>query len=69
MTQRASALVILVVGVLLALVPLFADVLGVGADPGFGWKQAAGLVVGVALVVAGLWRVRSLSRRGPSPGA
>ena len=58
MTQRGWALVILVVGVLLALVSLFADVLGVGADPRFGWKQTAGLVIGVALVAIGLWRRR-----------
>ena len=58
MTRRGWNLVIVVVGVLLALVSLFADALGVGADPGFGWKQAAGLVVGVALVGIGLWRRR-----------
>ena len=58
MTQRRSALVILVVGVLLALVSLFADALGVGGEPGFGWKQAAGLVVGLMLVAIsfGRWR-------------
>jgi hypothetical protein len=63
MTQRRWALVILVVGVLLALVSLFADPLGIGGEPGFGYKQTAGLVVGVALVAAGCWRMRSLSRR------
>ena len=55
MTQRGLALVILVVGVLLALVSLFADPLGVGGEPGFGYKQTAGLVVGVALAALGLW--------------
>ena len=58
MTQRQSALLILVVGVLLALVSIFADALGVGGQPGFGWKQTGGLVVGVALVGLGLWRRR-----------
>jgi hypothetical protein len=56
MTQRGSALVILVVGVLLALVSLFADALGIGGEPGFGYKQAAGLAVGVMLMALGLWR-------------
>jgi hypothetical protein len=55
MAKRGSALVILVVGVLLALVSLFADALGVGGQPGFGWKQTVGLAVGVALVALGLW--------------
>ena len=58
MTQRGSALIVLVLGVLLALVSLFADALGVGGQPGFGWKQTVGLIVGLALVTFGLWRRR-----------
>ena len=58
MTRRGSALVILVIGVLLSLVSIFADTLGVGGEPGFGYKQTAGLVVGVALVALGLWSRR-----------
>jgi hypothetical protein len=58
MAQRGSALIVLVVGVLLALVSLFADALGVGGQPGFGWKQTVGLVIGLALVAYGLWRRR-----------
>ena len=57
MTQR-SGLVVLVVGVLLALVSLFADPLRIGGQPGFGWKQTIGLVIGLALVAFGLWRRR-----------
>ena len=45
----------LVVGVLLAFVSLFADSLGVGRMPGFGYKQILGLLVGAALVVLGVW--------------
>jgi hypothetical protein len=44
--------------VLLALVSIFADALGVGGEPGFGYKQGAGLVVGVALAVIGFRRRR-----------
>jgi MYXO-CTERM domain-containing protein len=58
MTQGGSAVLILVLGVLLALVSIFADALGVGGQPGFGWKQTIGLVVGLALVGFGLWRRR-----------
>ena len=58
MMPRGSALVMVVVGVLLALVSVFADALGVGGEPGFGYKQAAGLVVGVALAVVGFRRRR-----------
>lgn len=44
-------------GAVLILVAVFADSLGLGREPGFGWKQGALLVVGLALVVGGvLWR-------------
>jgi len=48
----------LAAGLLLALVSLFADRLGVGSTPGFGYRQTLGLLVGVALVVLGVWRRR-----------
>lgn len=44
-------------GAVLILVAVFADSLGLGREPGFGWKQGILLVVGLALVVGGvLWR-------------
>ena len=58
MAQRRWPLIILVLGILLALVSLFADPLGVGGTPGFGWKQTLGLAVGVALAALGVWRRR-----------
>ena len=58
MAQAGSALVIVVLGAWLALLSIFADALGVGGEPGFGWKQTIGLVVGLGLVVFGLWRRR-----------
>ena len=43
-------------GAVLILVALFADSLGLGREPRFGWKQGVILVVGLALVVGGfLW--------------
>ena len=45
-------------GVLVVLVSALADVIGIG-QPGFGYKQGAGLLVGIALILAGvLWRPR-----------
>jgi hypothetical protein len=44
-------------GVLVILVSVFADVLGLGYEPRFGWKQVIGLVVGLVLVGVGFtWR-------------
>lgn len=58
MVQRGWPRLILVLGILLALVSLLADFLGLGAKPGFGWKQTLGLAVGLALVALGVWRRR-----------
>jgi len=51
------AMVVLVVGVLLVLLALLADIIGVGRVPGFGWKQMLTLLVGLALIGAG-WFLR-----------
>jgi hypothetical protein len=48
----------LAVGILLALISLFADGIGLGSTPGFGWKQTLGLAIGVVVIVAALWRMR-----------
>ena len=55
---RAGSWVILVLGILLALVSVFADPLGVGGEPGFGWKQQTGLAVGLALTALAAWQLR-----------
>ena len=65
--MRVFGVVLIVLGIALAVVSGFADPLGIGADTSppdvgvedeptsqaFGWKQAVGLGVGVALIVAG----------------
>lgn len=43
-------------GVLIMLVAVLADVISLGREPGFGWKQGIGLAIGLGLVVGGaLW--------------
>ena len=53
-SRRTWSWLVLVVGIVLALVSIFADPLGLGAKPGFGWKQTLGLAVGLALVALSL---------------
>ena len=46
---------VLALGVFVALVSVLADVVGIGGEPGFGYKQGAGFLVGIALIIAGAW--------------
>ena len=46
---------VLGLGVLVALVSVLADALGIGGQPGFGYKQGVGFLVGIALIIAGVW--------------
>ena len=67
MSRKLLGLVIVIAGALLLVLSLLADPLGIGANEGyvFGWKQAVGTVVGVALVVIGYLvsrRARSAAR-------
>jgi hypothetical protein len=54
--------ILLVTGTLLGIVSLTADIIGIGAFPGFGWKQGLGTVVALALVGASGWRIYQRSR-------
>ena len=50
---------VLGLGVLVVLVSALADVLRIGGDPGFGYKQDVGVLVGAAIIIAGVrWRPR-----------
>jgi hypothetical protein len=58
------AWIALVAGTLLGVVSLTADLIGVGAFKGFGWKQALGTVVALGIVIAAGWTIFHHSRRG-----
>jgi hypothetical protein len=55
---------LLVAGTVLGMLSLTADLVGVGAFPGFGWKQIVGTAVALGLVVASSWRIYTRSREG-----
>jgi hypothetical protein len=55
--------ILLVTGTLLGVLSLTADLLGIGAFPGFGWKQVLGTVVALMLVIPSGWRIFQGSRR------
>ncbi|MCJ7667260.1 MAG: hypothetical protein MUP04_03070 [Anaerolineae bacterium] len=59
-TTRLIGLLLLVGGIVLLLLSLSADMIGLGRDPGFGYQQMGGTLVGaVAAIIGGL-----LYRRG-----
>ncbi len=61
MSNKAIGAILLVAGVLLFLVSATADSLGIGGSAGMGWKQVAGIVMGVAVAAIGMMRLRARS--------
>ena len=59
MASRTGWIALVVVGVALASLSVLADVLGVGADPRFGWKQIVGAVAGIVIAGAGVRGLRA----------
>ncbi len=58
--KRIVGIVLLLVGVVVFVLALAADVIGIGGYPGFGSSQIAGIVAGAIAAVVGL----VLTRRG-----
>ena len=54
MNQRTLGIILLIMGLVLAALSLTADLIGLGKGSGFGYKQIAGLVVGVGGILVGV---------------
>ncbi len=63
MSNPVFAWIVIGAGVLLVLISAFADPLGLGRHPGFGWRQTLGVIIGTLVIAAGLY----LRRRKTSP--
>ena len=50
---KGISTVLIILGIVLLVVSVAADVLGIGGAPGFGYKQIIGTAAGVVLVVVG----------------
>ncbi len=64
MNNPMLAWVVIGIGALLVLIALFADPLGLGRSPGFGWRQTLGVVVGALILLGGLY-LRRRKRLSP----
>jgi hypothetical protein len=63
-SSRASALLLVGLGLVLILISLFADTLDLGGGEGFGYQQLIGVIVGLALI---LGAVALVTRATPAP--
>ena len=55
MSKRTIGILLIVIGVILSMVSLFADVIGIGTYPGTHWAQILGTLIGVILSISGVW--------------
>jgi hypothetical protein len=55
MFKRKLGILIIILGMVFIAVALAADLLGIGGVPGIGWKQILGTIVGVLVVLGGIW--------------
>ncbi len=67
MGNKTASIVVAVLGALILLASLTADMTGLGDDPGFGKQQTIGSVVGIVVLVIGIYLSRA---KGPesTPG-
>jgi len=66
MTRRAIGIALTVVGLLVGLLSVLADVIGLGGTPGYGRGQIVGTIVGAAILIVGVLLSR---RKGQEPQA
>ena len=53
MKKKGLSLILIVVGIIILLVSLLADMLGIGGFPGIGYKHIIGAIVGAVIAVIG----------------
>jgi len=67
MDETTSSIMVVVLGVLILLASLTADMIGLGNEVGFGPKQGLGAVVGVIVLAIGIDLYKSRSTTGNWP--
>jgi len=53
MAKKGLSLILIVVGIIILLSSLLADMIGIGGYPGIGYKQIIGAIVGAVIAVTG----------------
>lgn len=55
MSKKRLSLIAIIIGLVLLVVSLTADLIGLGSYPGINWAQIVGAVVGLATALLGFW--------------
>jgi hypothetical protein len=55
MSKRTIGFVLIVLGAIMAVISLGADIIGIGNRNGFGWEQQLGTAIGVIVALVGVW--------------
>ena len=53
MGKKGLSLILIVIGIIILLVSLLADMIGIGGYPGMGYKQIIGAIVGGVISIIG----------------
>ncbi|NLN70199.1 MAG: hypothetical protein GX142_05380 [Chloroflexi bacterium] len=64
MNKRSFGLVAVVVGFVIALLSLMADFIGIGSYPGINSSQLTGIVIGLLVVLIGIFLLRASNKKG-----
>ena len=68
MSKRLIGFALIVIGAAVSILSLAADPLGLGGAPGIGWKQIIGAVIGIFIVIFGLWLAKAQGKEQPKSG-
>lgn len=52
--QKTLGMILFLIGLIIFILALSADFIGLGAYPGYGYKQVSGFIVGAAAIIAGV---------------
>ena len=55
MKDKMGSIAVLIIGVLILMASLLADIIGLGDDPGFGRQQTIGTIGGAVVTAVGLY--------------
>ena len=63
--KKQKGKLLLIIGALLVIIALTADAIGIGVNPGFGYKQGLLLIAGLGMALVGKKGFRCCSKESP----